>query len=84
MGKITRSVKTTVVKCDLVKFVDGQVVSKALEPIKVTGEITDKQAKKLFTEIEEGFTPVFSKTVVESQYEMSLETFVANATIIKK
>lgn len=86
MEKFTRSIVTTVAQVGKVEVVDGQVTAPFLGEIVLAGKADDA---KIIRKARESYGKdnqmvVLSKVEKIDKYEMPLEVFLANATLIEE
>lgn len=86
MKSITRTISTTTITAKKVEVVNGEVVTREVSPIIVTGEKVDNEKALKLVRKEYGRDEQYIVTSVkeeENVYSLDLVTFVANAKIIK-
>ena len=83
---ITRTISTTTITANKVSVVNGEVVTQEVDPVIVTGEKVDNEKALKLVRKEYGRDAQYIVTSVkeeENVYSIDLDTFVANAKIIK-
>lgn len=84
---ITRTISTTTITAKKVSVVNGEVVAQELDPVIVTGEKVDNEKALKLVRKEYGrdaqYVVITSVKDEENVYSVDLDTFVANAKIIK-
>jgi hypothetical protein len=83
MKNITRTIKTYITDVQAVKFEDGDVVSRPIEPVITVKKLNKKQIEKECEEfLEDGESLVIKETLVEENlYKMPLDHFMRMAVI---
>jgi hypothetical protein len=86
MKSITRTISTTTITAKKVSVVNGEVVTQEVDTVIVTGEKVDNEKALKLVRKEYGRDAQYIVTSVkeeENVYSIDLDTFVANAKIIK-
>lgn len=86
MKSITRTISTTTITPKKVSVVNGKVTTQEVDPVIVTGEKVDNEKALKLVRKEYGRDAQYIVTSVkeeENVYSIDLDTFVANAKIIK-
>ena len=86
MKSITRTISTTTITAKKIEVINDEVVAQEVNPVIVTGEKVDREKALKLVRKEYGRDAQYIVTSVkeeENVYSIDLETFVANAKIIK-
>lgn len=85
MKQITREVTTTDVKVALIKVDEGKLVHEQLPAITLAGNPNDRQLNNLLVDRFEGQQfVILSKESKTEKYQMSVLTFIENATKLEQ